>query len=114
MAEETIFTKIINKEIAVDVVYEDDLVLAFKDINPQAPVYVLVIPKKPIDKISSLKPDDDELIGYLMRKSGEIARTDLKLDDFRLVINNGAGAGQSVFHIHVHILGGRPMRWPPG
>jgi len=109
----TLFQKIIDREIPADIVYEDDKALAFKDINPQAPFHVLVIPRQPIAKVADVKEDDRDLLGHLLWVAREIAsRNDL--DDFRLVINNGEGAGQTVFHLHVHLLGGRPMTWPPG
>ena len=112
--EETLFTKIINREIPADIVYEDEQCLAFKDISPQAPMHILIIPKKPIVKISEAESDDAKLLGHLMLKAGEIATEQGYGDAFRLVNNNGAGAGQSVFHLHIHILGGRPFSWPPG
>ena len=111
---ETLFTKIINKEIPADVIYEDNLSLVFKDINPQAPIHLLIIPKKSIPKLSDASEEDKELLGHLLWVAGEVAR-DLELDDtFRLVVNNGAKAGQSVFHLHLHLLSGRPLQWPPG
>ena len=110
---ETIFTKIINREIPADIVYEDDLCLAFHDVQPQAPTHVLLIPKKPIAKVADAGPEDQELLGHLMLKAGAIAG-DLGAENFRLVVNNGAEAGQSVFHVHLHILAGRPFKWPPG
>ncbi|MDA9614808.1 histidine triad nucleotide-binding protein [Pseudomonadota bacterium] len=111
---ETIFTKIINKEIPADIIYEDELALVFKDIQPQAPTHLLIIPKKPIPKLSDASPEDQELLGHLMLVAGEVSRM-LELDDtFRLVTNNGANAGQSVFHLHLHLLSGRPLNWPPG
>ena len=110
---ETIFGKIINREIPADIVYEDDQCLAFKDINPQAPMHILIIPKKPISKLAEAEASDQELLGHLMLKASEIAEQE-GYGDFRLVVNNGAGAGQEVFHLHVHILGGRPLSWPPG
>ena len=111
---ETIFTKIINKEIPADIIYEDELALVFKDIQPQAPTHLLIIPKKPIPKLSDASPEDQELLGHLMLVAGEVSRM-LELDDtFRLVTNNGANAGQSVFHLHLHLLSGRPLTWPPG
>lgn len=109
----TIFQKIIDRKIPADIVFEDDRALAFRDIAPQAPVHVLVIPKQPIVKVSDMTPADRELVGHLLLVAGQVARQE-KLEDFRVVINNGAGAGQSVFHLHVHVLGGRPMGWPPG
>lgn len=110
----TIFAKIIAKEIPAKIIYEDDLCLAFHDINPQAPVHVLLIPKiTHINKLTSATAKDQSLLGHLLLKSSEIAKS-LKLDDFRLVINNGEEAGQTVFHLHIHILGGRILSWPPG
>jgi histidine triad (HIT) family protein len=111
---DTLFAKIINKQIPADIVYEDDLCLAFKDINPQAPVHVLLVPKKPIAMLASAQAGDQALLGHLLLAAGKIARQ-LKVDDaFRLVINNGEASGQSVFHVHLHLLAGRPFRWPPG
>lgn len=111
---ETLFTKIINREIPADIVYEDDDCLCFKDINPQAPVHYLLIPKKPIDRVANAAAEDKQLLGYLMIKAGEIAAEAGHADAFRLVINNGEGAGQTVFHLHIHILAGRALGWPPG
>jgi len=111
---ETIFSKIINKEIPADILYEDDLSLVFNDTQPQAPTHLLIIPKKPIPKLSDASEEDKALLGHLMWVAGEIART-LDLDEtFRLVVNNGAKAGQSVFHLHLHLLSGRPLQWAPG
>jgi histidine triad (HIT) family protein len=111
---DTIFTKIINKEIPADIVYEDDLCLAFRDVNPQAPVHILLIPKKPLDTLSNAAVEDQALLGHLLLVVGRITR-ELKIDGaFRLVINNGKEGGQAVFHVHMHILAGRKFRWPPG
>jgi histidine triad (HIT) family protein len=111
----TIFTKIINRDIPADIVYEDDLCLAFRDINPVAPVHILVIPKKVITGLAEAKGEDHALLGHLLIKATEIARTEgLDEGGYRVVINNGEEAGQSVFHLHLHILGGRPFSWPPG
>tara|TARA_B100000953_G_scaffold181319_1_gene149346 strand:- start:1203 stop:1541 length:339 start_codon:yes stop_codon:yes gene_type:complete len=111
---ETIFSKIINKEIPADILYEDDLSLVFNDTQPQAPTHLLIIPKKPIPKLSDASEEDKALLGHLMWVAGEVARI-LDLDEtFRLVVNNGAKAGQSVFHLHLHLLSGRPLQWPPG
>jgi histidine triad (HIT) family protein len=111
---DTLFTKIINKQIPADIVYEDELCLAIKDINPQAPVHLLLIPKKPIAMLSTAKPEDQALLGHLLLAAGKIAR-ELKVDGaFRVVINNGKDGGQAIFHVHLHILAGRPFRWPPG
>jgi histidine triad (HIT) family protein len=110
----TIFGKVISREIPAQIVYEDDLCLAFRDINPQAPEHVLVIPKKEIPRLIDATEEDSALLGHMMIAAGRIAR-DLGVGDaFRLVINNGADAGQSVFHLHMHILGGRGFKWPPG
>jgi len=110
----TLFGKIIRREIPADIVYEDDLCLAFRDINPQAPTHVLVIPKKEIAKLSDAGAGDQALLGHLMLSASQIARSLGVGDAFRLVVNNGAEAGQSVFHLHLHILAGRNLRWPPG
>ena len=109
----TIFQKIIDKEIPADIVYEDEQALAFRDINPAAPTHVLVIPRKPIAKVADMEGGDKELLGHLLRVASEVARRE-GLEDYRLVTNNGEGAGQSVFHLHVHLLGGRALGWPPG
>jgi len=109
----TIFQKIIDREIPAAIVYEDDRVLAFRDVQPQAPVHVLVIPKRPIVNVAAMAAEDRELIGHLFWVAREVAAAE-GLSDYRLVTNSGAGAGQSVFHLHVHLLGGRAMSWPPG
>ena len=110
---ETIFSKIIDREIPADIIYEDDQCLAFRDINPQAPTHFLVIPRKPIPKLSDAQGEDKELLGHLLLVAGQVA-AEQGLEDFRLNVNNGAGASQTVFHLHVHVLGGRPFSWPPG
>ena len=111
----TIFKKIIDKEIPADVVYEDVLCLAFKDIHSQAPVHVLLIPKKEIPSMADVQQKDQNLLGYLCLKAGEIAKN-LKLSEsgYRLVVNTKNDGGQTVDHLHIHILGGRQMQWPPG
>jgi histidine triad (HIT) family protein len=110
----TIFSKIIRREIPADIVYEDELCMAFRDVNPQAPVHVLLIPKKEIPRLADATDEDQAVLGHLMVTAGKIARQ-LGVDNaFRLVTNNGAAAGQSVFHLHLHILAGRPFHWPPG
>ena len=110
----TIFGKIINREIPADIVYEDEHCLAFRDVNPQAPTHVLLIPKKEIARLADASAEDQSVLGHLMLVAVRIAR-DLGIDDaFRLVVNNGAAAGQSVFHLHLHIIAGRKMSWPPG
>lgn len=113
MSENCLFCKIVRGEIPADKLYEDDDVLAFRDISPQAPVHFLVIPKKHISGPSAVKTDDEQLIGKLMRKGAEIAKQE-GIEQYRVVFNNGEQAGQTVFHIHMHILGGRNMNWPPG
>lgn len=109
----TIFDKIINREIAADIVHEDEHCLAFRDVNPQAPVHILLIPKEPIAKLADADASQQELLGYLLMTLKQIA-ADQQLQDYRIVINNGAGAGQSVFHLHLHLLAGRSFSWPPG
>ncbi len=110
----TIFTKIIDREIPADIVYEDDLCLAFRDVNPQAPTHVLLIPKKPLESLNSFTEDDAALAAHLMLKVPQIA-ADLGLSNgYRTVINTGEEGGQSVFHLHIHIMGGRNLAWPPG
>ncbi len=113
-AQGSIFQKIIDRSIPADILYEDDRCLAFKDARPVAPTHVLIIPKKPIPKLSDTTAEDLELLGYLLVKAREVASM-LGCDDaFRLVINNGEEAGQTVFHLHIHLLAGRAFSWPPG
>ena len=110
----TLFEKIINKEIPAEIIYEDDISIVIEDINPQAPTHILIIPKKVIPKLSDASTEDQDILGHLMLVAGKIAKQ-LELDEtFRLVINNGAKAGQSVFHLHLHLLSGRSLNWPPG
>jgi histidine triad (HIT) family protein len=111
---DTIFTKIINKEIPADIVYEDDSSLAFRDVNPQAPVHILIIPKKPLEQLSDAEVSDQELLGHLIFVAHKVAEKEGVADGYRLVLNNGAGAGQEVFHMHFHLLAGRSFSWPPG
>lgn len=111
----TIFTQIINREIPADIVYEDEFCLAFRDINPQAPVHVLLIPKKKIVSMATVETGDQTVLGHLMIKASEIASMlGLSESGYRLVVNTNEDAGQSVFHLHIHILGGRELTWPPG
>ena len=111
----TLFEKIIARQIPADIVYEDDLVLALRDIKPGAPVHILVVPKKPIPRIAEAQPEDQKVLGHILLKAAEIAeKAGLKENGYRLVINNGRDAGESVPHLHCHILGGRYMSWPPG
>lgn len=110
----TIFGKIIGREIPADIVYEDEHCLAFRDLNPQAPTHVLLIPKKEIPRLVDATAEDQAVLGHLMLAAGQIARELGVGDAFRLVVNSGADAGQSVFHLHLHIMAGRPFTWPPG
>jgi len=111
----TLFEKIITRQIPAQIVYEDELVLAFRDINPQAPTHVLLVPKKPLPRIAEAGAADQGLLGHLLLKAAEVAKlVGLAQEGYRLVINNGRNGGESVPHLHCHILGGRPMNWPPG
>jgi len=111
----TLFQKIADKEIPAKIVYEDDLVIAFHDINPKAPTHVLIVPRKPIPRIAEAKPEDHKVLGHLLLKAAEVAeKLGLKQNGYRLVFNNGPDAGEAVPHLHLHILGGRAMNWPPG
>lgn len=111
----TLFEKIAAREIPAAIVYEDDLVLAFRDIKPQAPVHVLIVPKKPISRITEATAEDQALLGHLLLKAAEVAgKLGLAESGYRLVFNNGRDAGEAVPHLHCHILGGRAMTWPPG
>jgi len=111
----TLFEKIAARQIPAAIVYEDDLVLAFKDISPKAPAHALIVPKKPIARIADATPDDHQVLGHLLLKAAEVARQlGVEQSGYRLVINNGPAAGESVPHLHCHILGGRTLAWPPG
>jgi histidine triad (HIT) family protein len=111
----TLFEKIIAREIPAAIVYEDDSVLAIRDINPQAPTHVLIFPKKVVPRIAEATTADQPLLGQLLLKAAEVAdKVGLKKGGYRLVINNGADGGETVPHLHVHILGGRHLAWPPG
>ena len=113
MADDTIFGKILRGEIPCDEVYGDEQCLAFRDVAPQAPVHVLVIPRKPIESLRSAGSGDEALLGHLLLVAARVARQE-GLEDFRTVINSGAAAGETVFHLHVHVIGGRSLDWPPG
>ena len=113
MTDETIFGKILSGQIPCDEVYSDDKCLAFRDIEPQAPVHALVIPRKPIASLKDALPADEALLGHLILVANRVAKQE-GLEDWRVVINCGEGAGQTVFHLHVHVIGGRPLTWPPG
>ena len=110
----TLFQKIIDREIPAGIVYEDAQCVAFKDINPGAPLHLLLVPRKPIAKLSDAGPEDLQLLGHLLATAPRVAADAGFGEGFRVVINNGAEAGQSVFHLHLHILAGRPLKWPPG
>nr|XP_033474459.1 histidine triad nucleotide-binding protein 2, mitochondrial isoform X1 [Epinephelus lanceolatus] len=110
----TIFSKVIDKSIPADIIYEDDKCLAFRDVNPQAPVHFLVIPRVPIPRISEVKDDDTELLGHLLVVAKNVAKQESLKEGYRVVINDGKHGAQSVYHLHIHVLGGRQMKWPPG
>ncbi|MCG9892081.1 MAG: histidine triad nucleotide-binding protein [Thermosynechococcaceae cyanobacterium MS004] len=113
-ASETLFSKIIRREIPADIVYEDDIALAFRDIHPQAPVHILVIPKHPIPKLADAQPEDQALLGHLLLTVKIVAAQEGLNKGYRVVINTGEDGGQTVYHLHLHILGGRSLKWPPG
>jgi len=111
----TLFEKIIAREVPAAIIYEDDLVVAFRDIKPQAPTHVLIVPRKPIPRIAEATPEDQRVLGHLLLKAAEVAnKLGLTQSGFRLVFNNGPDVGEAVPHLHCHILGGRHMSWPPG
>ncbi|PTX95264.1 histidine triad nucleotide-binding protein [Spartobacteria bacterium LR76] len=110
----TLFEKIIAREIPAQIVYEDDLSIAIRDINPQAPVHVLVIPKKPIARVGEAQPDDQSLLGHLLLTAARVAKQEGLENGFRITINQGVDGGETVPHMHVHVLGGRSLGWPPG
>lgn len=114
MSEKTLFTRIIEREIPGKIVYEDDRCAAIEDINPQAPVHLLVIPKNPIPRVGEAAAEDEALLGHLLLTAGKVARQAGCGDGFRVVINHGKQAGETVPHLHIHVLGGRPLTWPPG
>jgi len=113
-AAPTLFTRIIQREIPANIIYEDELAIAFHDINPQAPVHVLVVPKKPIPRLADAIPEDHRILGHLLMTVKRVA-DQLGLEKgYRVVINTGEDGGQTVYHLHLHLLGGRSLTWPPG
>lgn len=113
--EKTLFEKIRDREIPAEILHEDDHCLCFKDISPQAPVHYLLVPRKPIPRIAEAAPEDQAVLGHLLLTAAEVARREGFADDgFRLVINNGSDGGEAVPHLHLHLLAGRAMQWPPG
>ncbi|MFN3596859.1 MAG: histidine triad nucleotide-binding protein [Rubricoccaceae bacterium] len=113
MPEKTLFQRIADRELPAEIVYEDEQAVAFRDIAPKAPTHVLIVPRKPIPRADAVAPEDEALVGHLFTVARRVAEAE-GLSDYRLVVNNGAGAGQTVFHLHVHLLAGRPLTWPPG
>ena len=112
--EPSVFTKIMNGDIPADIVYEDDLVVAFRDIEPQAPTHILIVPREPIEKASDFNESTEHIAGRMIRAAGEIARRENVDNGYRLVINEGQDGGQDVMHVHMHLMAGRQMGWPPG
>jgi histidine triad (HIT) family protein len=110
---DTIFGRIERGEVPAEIVYEDDRALAFRDVNPVAPTHLLVIPRKPLEMLSSAEVGDEALLGHLLLVANRVA-AEAGLENYRVVINNGAGAGQTVFHLHLHVIGDRSLNWPPG
>lgn len=115
MTDKTLFEKIRDREIPAAIVHEDDVCIAFRDISPQAPVHILIVPKKPIPRVGLAEPDDQSTLGHLLLAAASVARAeDIAETGYRLVINNGPNGGEAVPHLHVHLLGGRKLDWPPG
>ncbi|MFT3991917.1 MAG: histidine triad nucleotide-binding protein [Luteolibacter sp.] len=115
MVDKTLFQKIADREISADIIHEDNLCVAFRDISPQAPTHILIVPRKPIPRIAAATTDDTALIGHLLLTAGNIARAEgIDETGFRITINNGPHGGETVPHLHVHLLGGRQLNWPPG
>ena len=113
--QDCLFCRILDGEIPADIIHESESTVAFRDLNPQAPTHVLIIPRRHIATINDIEPDDEELIGSLYSAAKQVAQDEgLTEDGYRVVMNCGEGAGQSVFHLHLHLLGGRPLNWPPG
>ncbi|XP_075823462.1 adenosine 5'-monophosphoramidase HINT2 [Microtus pennsylvanicus] len=113
-AAPTIFSRILDRSLPADILYEDQQCLVFRDVAPQAPVHFLVIPKKPIPRISQAEEDDQQLLGHLLLVAKKMAKAEGLKDGYRLVVNDGKMGAQSVYHLHIHVLGGRQLQWPPG
>ena len=114
MSGKTIFQRIIDREIPANIVYEDDRCLAFRDVNPQAPTHILIIPRKAIASVAEVTEADEAILGHLFVVGRKLAEQEGLSKGYRLVINCGSEAGQTVYHLHMHLIGGRPMNWPPG
>ena len=115
MAEKTLFEKICAKEIPATILHEDERCVAFRDISPQAPVHILIIPRKPIPRVGLAAQGDEALLGHLLLTAAQVAKSEgIAETGYRLVINNGTDGGEAVPHLHIHLLGGRQMKWPPG
>lgn len=114
MTEKTLFSKIIDGEIPGDFVHQDDQCVVLRDVNPQAPVHLLVIPRKPIPRVGEANEGDSAILGHLLLVASEVANSEGLSQGFRIVVNNGSDGGESVPHLHVHVLGGRQLGWPPG
>lgn len=114
MSEKTLFQRILEKEIPAEIIHEDDQAFAIRDNNPQAPVHVLVIPKKPLPRLAEGDTEDQDLLGHLLLVARTLAQSENLSEGYRVVINNGPHGGESIPHLHVHLLGGRQMAWPPG
>jgi histidine triad (HIT) family protein len=114
MSGDTIFARILRKEIPAQFLHEDDRCAVFRDVSPQAPTHLLVVPKKPLRSLAEAQAEDEGLLGHLLLVAADVARKETGGRGFRIVVNSGADAGQSVFHLHVHVLAGRPLTWPPG
>jgi histidine triad (HIT) family protein len=112
--QDTLFTKIIKREIPANIIYEDELAIAFHDIHPQAPVHILVVPKQPIPKLADAVPEDHRILGHLLMTVKRVAEQAGLTNGYRVVINTGEDGGQTVYHLHLHLLGGRSLAWPPG
>ena len=114
MSEKTLFQRIADREIPADIVFEDDLCIAFRDIAPKAPTHILIVPRKPIPTLDDLEEEDEQLIGHLFLVAKQVAQTEGLSNGYRTIFNCGREGGQEVHHLHLHVMGGRQMLWPPG